>query len=81
VEALTDRDWKHTNNSAEKEELLRGESFPLNDGDQYNELPPAGKAHEHKTEQSVEQALASQSVKSARGPDKLSFGAICLLWQ
>jgi len=26
--------------------MLRGESFPMNDGDQYYELPPAGEAHE-----------------------------------
>jgi len=81
VEALTDRQAKQANTIAEKEEMLRGESFPLNDGDQYHELPPAGQAHERITEQSVERALFSQSVKKAPGPDKLSFGAIRLLWK
>ena len=54
MEALTDREGKQANTIAEKEEMLRGESFPLNDGDQYYELPPAGQAHERITEQSVE---------------------------
>jgi hypothetical protein len=35
VEALTDREGKQANTIAEKEEMLRGESFPVNDGDQY----------------------------------------------
>jgi hypothetical protein len=80
VEALTDREGKQANTSLEKEEMLRHESFPPNDGDQYYELPPAGSAHTRVTEQSVERALYSQSVKKAPGPDKLSFGAIRLLW-
>ena len=81
VEALTDREGKQANTIAEKEEMLTGESFPLNDGDQYYELPPAGQTHGLITEQSVERALFSQSVKKAPGPDKLSFGAIRLLWK
>jgi hypothetical protein len=81
VEALTDREGKHAHTRGEKEKMLRGESFPMNDGDQYYELPPAGQAHERITEQLVERALFSQSVKKAPGPDKLSFGAIRLLWR
>jgi len=81
VEALTDREGKQANTIAEKEDMLRGESFPLNDGDQYYELPPAAQAHERITEQSVERALFSQSVKKGPGPDKLSFGAILVLWK
>ena len=81
MEALTDREGKQANTIAEKEEMLRGESFPRNDGDQYYELPPAGQAHERITEQSVERALFSQWVKKAPGPDKLSFGALRLLWK
>jgi len=50
VEALTDRERKQAYMIAEKEEMLRGESFPLNDGDQCNKLPPAGQAHERITE-------------------------------
>jgi len=81
LEALTDRDGKQANTSLEKEEMLRHESFPPNDGDQYYELPPAGSAHPRVTEQAVEQALFFQSVKKTPGPDKLSFGAIRLLWK
>jgi len=81
VEALTDRDGKQTNTSLEKEEMVRHKSFPPNDGDQYYELPPAGSAHTRVTEQAVELALFSQSVKKAPGPDELSFGAIQLLWK
>ena len=80
MEALTDRERKQVNTSLEKEEMLRHGSFPLNDGDQYNELPPAGSSHIRVTEQAVERAWYSQSVKKAPGPDKLSFGAIRLLW-
>jgi hypothetical protein len=79
--ALTDREGKQENTSLEKEEMLRHESFPLNDGDQYYKLPPAGSAHTCVTEQAFERALYSQSVKKAPGPDKLSFGAIWLLWK
>jgi len=81
VGSLTDKDGKQANTSLEKEEMLRHESFPPNDGDQYYELPPAGSAHTRVTEQAVERALFSQSVKNAPGPDKLSFGAIQLLWK
>jgi len=79
VEALTDREGKQANTSLEKEEMLSFESFPLDDNDQYYELPPAGSAHTRVTEQALEQALFSQSVKTTPGPDKLSFGAILLL--
>jgi len=81
VEASTHREGKQANTVAEKEEMLRGESFPLHDGDQYYELPPAGQADECITEQSVEQALFSQWVEKAPGPDKLSFGVIQLIWK
>jgi len=81
VEALTDREGKQANTATEKEEMLRRESFPPNDNDQYYELPPAGSAHTRVTEQAVERALHAQSVKKAPGPDKLSFGAIQLLWK
>jgi len=81
VEALTDRDGKQGNTSLEKEEMLRHESFPPNDGDQYYELPPAECAHTRVTEQAVKRALFCQSVNKAPGPDKLSFGAIQPLWK
>jgi hypothetical protein len=57
VEALTDREGKQANTSLEKEEMLRRETFPLNDDDQYYELPPEGSAHTRVTVQAVERAL------------------------
>jgi hypothetical protein len=81
VEALTDREGTQANTATEKEEMLRRESFPPNDNDQYYALPPAASAHTRVTEQAVERALHPQSVKKAPGPDKLSFGAIRLLWK
>jgi hypothetical protein len=81
VEAITDRDGKQANTSLEKEEMLRYESFPPNDGDQYYEVPPPGSAHTRVTEQGIKHALVSQSVKKAPGPDKLWFGTIRLLWK
>jgi len=81
VEALTDREGRQANTAAEKEEMLRRESFPPNDNDQYYERPPAGSAHTRVTEQAVERSLLSQSVKKAPGPDKLSFGAKRVLWK
>jgi len=80
-EALTDREGKQANPATEKEERLRRESFPPNDDNQYYELPPAGSAHTRVTEQAVERALFSPSVKKALGPDTLPFGAIWLLWR
>jgi len=80
VEAITDRDGKQAKTSLEEEEMRRHESCHPNDGDQYHKLPAAGSAHTSVTEQAVEGALISQSVKKAPGPDKLSFGAIRLLW-
>ena len=63
VEVITDRNGKQANTSLEKEEMLRDGSFPPNDNDQYYELPPAGSSHPCITEQAVEWALCSQSVK------------------
>jgi len=60
VEALTVRQRKQANTIVEKEEMLRGDSFPLDDRDQYYELPPVGEAHKRRTEQSIERALLSQ---------------------
>jgi len=81
VEALTDRDGKQANTSLKKEEMLRHESFPPNDGDQYYELLPAGSEHTRVTEQAVERAIFSQSVQKAPGPDKMALGAIRLRWK
>jgi len=81
MEAFSDRYGKQANTSVGNEEMLRHESFPPNDGDQYYELPSAGSAHTRVTEQAVERALSSQSVMKAPGPDKLSFGAVRLLWK
>jgi hypothetical protein len=81
LEALTDRQGNLANTAIEKEEMLTLESFPLNVDDQYYELPPASSAHTKVTEKVVELPLYSQSVKKAPGPDKLSFGAVHLLWK
>jgi len=81
MEASTDREGKEGNTSLEKEEMLRHKAFPLNNCDQYYKLHPAGSAHTRITEQAVERALFSQAIKTDLGPDKLSFGAIRLLWR
>jgi hypothetical protein len=54
MEALTDGEGKMANTATEKGELLRRESFPPNNNDQYYELPPAGSAHTRVTEQAVQ---------------------------
>jgi len=69
VEALTNRDGKQANTSLEKEKMLRHKYFPLNDGNEYYKLPPAGSQHTCVTEQAVERAIFSQSVKKAPGPE------------
>jgi hypothetical protein len=81
VEAVTGSERKQANISLENEEMRRRESIPLNDNDQYYELPPAGSAHSRVTEQAVERELFSQSVTKSPGPDKLSFSAIWLVWK
>jgi hypothetical protein len=68
-----------SNTSQEKEEMLRRESFPPNDDDKYYELPSGGSPQTCVTEEAVERAVLSQSVKKAPGPEKLSFGTIHLL--
>ena len=81
VESSTLMEAKQATTSLEKEEMLRHESFPWTDNAQYYELPPAESARKHVTEQAVEHALFSPSVIEAPRPDKLSVGAIPLLWQ
>ena len=61
--------------------MLRHECLPLDDDEQYYEVPPSGSAHTDITKEAVEQALFSRSVRKAQGPDKLSSGAIQLLWK
>jgi len=79
VEALTNREGKQASTATEKEETVWHECFLPHNDDQYYELPPAGSAHIHITEQAVEPPLFSQLVKMAPGADKLSCGAIRLL--
>jgi len=81
VEALTDREGEQANTLLEKEERLRREVCPLNDDDQYEELPLAGSAHTPVTEEASERGLYSQSITITPRRDKLSFGAIRLLWK
>jgi len=73
VEAVTDGGELQVDTIAEKEEMLRGASFHLNDTNQYDELPPAGQGNKHITEQSVERAPFSQSVIKAPCPGRMSF--------
>jgi hypothetical protein len=79
VEAFIDTACQQANTRLEKEEMLRRWSVPPNDDDQYYKQPHAGSAHTRVTEQAVERALFSQSVKKTPGPNKLLFGAIRLL--
>jgi len=61
--------------------MLRQVSFPLHKHDQYFALPQARQVHWSVTEQAVNHALFMQSIRKAPGPDKLSFGTVCLLWE
>jgi hypothetical protein len=81
VQVLMDKEGKQANTATEKEEMVRHKAFPPTNNNLYYELPPAGSAHTRVTEQAVERALNAQSVKKAPGPEKLSFGAIRLLWK
>jgi len=81
VEALTDREGKEAIKIAKKDEMLRRESFPRNWDDQYFQLPPAGQSHQSITDQAVKSALILLSIRTAPGPDKLSFGDVRLLWK
>jgi len=54
MEALMAREGKEANTIAKMEQMLTGESFLLNNRDQYSELPPAGQAQQQITEQPVE---------------------------
>jgi hypothetical protein len=81
VEALTDSEGKQANTATEKEEMWRCECFPPHENHYNYELPPARSAHTHVTEQAVKRALHTQSLQKAPGPDKLSFGAIRLIWK
>ena len=81
MDSTTVRQGKQAMTSLEKEEMLRSETFPPNDDDQYYELPPVRSAHIRVTVQAVERALFSLSVKNAPGLYKPCFGAIQLLWK
>jgi len=81
LEDLTNKDGNIPNRSFEKEEILWHEYIPPNNGDQHYKLPPARSAHNLLTELAVERALYSQSFKNDPGLEKLSFGAIRLLWK
>jgi len=81
VEAQTDREGKQANTSPQNKVMLSCKSFHPNGDGLYYELPPTGSAHTRVTEQAVERAVLCQLVEKAPGPDKLSFGAIRLLWQ
>lgn len=81
VEALTDRNGIHANSITEKEETLRPEFLSPKENKQYFELLPAAQGHQSFTDHAAEGALFAQLVGKARGMDKLSFGALRLLWE
>jgi len=81
VEALTDGEGKQANTAMEKEEMLILESSPPNDNCQHYEEPPAESPLTHVTKQAVKRAIYSQSVQETPGPQKLTFGAMRLLWK
>jgi hypothetical protein len=81
MEDLSEKDAKQAITITEKDEMPKGESFPPIEHDQYFKLPPAAQAHQSGSKQAVEQALFSQSIRIAPGQDKLSFGAVHLLWK
>jgi len=56
MEALTDSERKQVNTAGEKVEMLRHQSFPQKDNDQYYVLPHPGSTHTRLTEQAVERA-------------------------
>lgn len=57
VEALMGREAMQGNTAAEKQEMLRQQSFPPNYDDQYKELHPAGSPPTHVTEHAVVRSL------------------------
>jgi len=63
VEALTNREGKQANTAMEEEEMLRPESLPPNDDDQWDELPPVGSSHTRATEQAVVRTHFRPSVR------------------
>jgi len=75
---MTDRDGQQSNTITEKEAMLRRESFPPNEHDQYFKLPLAGQVHHSLTEEAVERAIFAQVVGKAPGPDTLCFGPLNL---
>jgi hypothetical protein len=81
VKAQMDREGKQANTTILQDEMRTLESVPLNEDDQYYELPQGRNARTKVTEKAVEWAVYTQLVKKAPGPDKLCFGAIHLLWK
>jgi hypothetical protein len=81
VDVPMDRHGRQANIIIQREEGLRREFFPSNEHNQYFELSLARHMHQSVSEQVVEQPLFMQSVGNAPGADKLSFGAIHLVWE
>jgi hypothetical protein len=78
---LTYWDGQQANTIAEKEEMLRRDSFPQNEYDKNFQLTMAEQAHQSVTEQAVERAQFSQSITKAPGLVKPCFGAVRPLWK
>jgi len=54
VEALMDKEGMQAYTAAEKVELLRPKSYPMNDDDEYGEPLPVRSAHPPVTEHALE---------------------------
>lgn len=79
MEASTAREGKQTYTATKKEEMQSRQAVPPKNDDLHYELTPLGSAHRCITEQAVERAILSKSVRKDPSPDMLSVGAIRLL--
>ena len=77
-EVLTERDGRQVHTLLMKEKLLRSEAFWQNEDHLYNDLCPAVLTHSSNTQQGLERASCSQSVKHTPWRDKLLFGSLWL---
>jgi len=80
MEAQTNRYGKWANTITRKKEMLQWESLPPNEHYLYFDLPRVGKELKSVTKQVVELATFPQPVRKAPGQDKVSFGAVHLLY-
>jgi hypothetical protein len=72
VEASTDREGKQEKTATEMQEILRRQSFPPNDDDQYFEPPRVGNPHRGVTEHAVQRPYWVNQSKCP-GPRQAAF--------